>query len=675
MIRRLLLFVLLVVASAQQATAREIYPLNDGWQFFFRSENDSEQARIVSLPHSWNNNPLAGYRFDEATGHYLQELYIPTEWSQKRLFLKCYGAQSVANLFVNGTHIGEHRGGGTAFTFEITEQLRYGMTNTIQLLVSNNFRSDVLPVSTDINLYGGLHRGVELIVTDHTAISPLYLGSDGILVHTKEATPERVEGSIEVHLLSSPQCDATLRIEILNARNKVVCTRTQRLRGRQEETVWVDFGFEMPELWNPDDPHLYTVRATVQGSECNDSVGIKTGFRSLSIDPTTGWIAINGKAQQLRGVVVHHDNATTGLPSTEDYDTDLALIEELGATAIRSAVMPHGNYFYDQCDQRGLLVWIDSPLHRAPFMADYDYFSTPLFEQNALDQLREIIAQHNNHPSVILWGIFSRLVPRGDSLHTLLRRLNDEAHRLDPHRLTVACSDQDGPINFLTDLIVWHQELGWQRGTTEDLSVWRNQLKSAWSHLRSAISYGGEGLLGMSRLGVERTKGQGWSSERRQATFHEAYCHELQADSLFWGTWIENMFEYGSARRPYSLNGCGLVTLNRREKKDAFYLYRALWNKRQPTLHLADRRYRMRSDTLQHFTVYSTQPNPVLLVQDDTVALHAYAPCQYRSDTVTVKGSAQVKVSAGTLGDGSFIQIGSLLKPVGRLALPQTTGR
>ena len=668
-----LIFTLVAALMALTASARQTYPLNDGWHFFFRTENDSEQARIVSLPHSWNN--MAGGRhLEEATAHYQQEIFIPAEWSDKRLFVKFYGAQSVANLFVNGTHLGEHRGGATAFAFEITKQIRCGTTNTIHLLVSNNFRSDVLPVSTDINLYGGLHRGAELIVTDHSAISPLYLGSDGVLIHTKSADEKLVQGTAEIHLLTAADCDATLQLEILNERNKVVCTRQHRLRGQTEGAVKIDFSFEMPRLWSPEQPNLYTVRASLKGSHCSDEVSVKTGFRTLSIDPATGWIAINGVARQLRGVVTHHDNAAGGLLSTQDYDNDLNQIVDLGATAVRSAVMPHGSYFYDQCDRRGLLVWIDSPLQRAPFMADYDYFSTPLFEQNALDQLREIIAQHINHPSVAMWGIFSRLVPRGESLHALLRRLNDEAHRLDPHRLTVACSDQDGPINFLTDLIVWHQELGWQRGSADDLSVWRDQLKESWSHLRSAISYGGEGWLGMGPLGVQ-SRHKGWSSEHRQAAFHEAYCYELQADSLFWGTWIEHMYEYGSARRPYHLNGCGLVTINRREKKDAYYLYRALWNEKQPTLHLADRRLRMRSDTLQHFTVYSSFEQPLLMVEDDTVALHRYAPCQYRSDTVVVKGSAQVRVSAGTVGDGMVIQIGSLLKPAERLALPQTRGR
>ena len=350
------------------------------------------------------------------------------------------------------------------------------------------------------------------------------------------------------------------------------------------------------------------------------------------------------------------------------------MVQDLGATAVRSAVMPHGKSFYELCDQKGLVAWIDLPLHRAPFLGDMAYFSTPMFEENCQQQLREIIFQHINHPSVAMWGIFSRLQPRGDGLINLIKSLHTEAHRIDPSRLTVACSDQDGIINFISDLIVWHQEVGWSRGTTDDVALWRDQLRKDWSHLRSAISYGGEGWLGMGPLGVQ-SRHKGWSSEHRQAAFHEAYCYELQADSLFWGTWIEHMFEYGSARRPYHLNGCGLVTINRREKKDAYYLYRALWNEKQPTLHLADRRLRMRSDTLQHFTVYSSLEQPLLMVEDDTVALHRYAPCQYRSDTVVVKGSAQVRVSAGTVGDGMVIQIGSLLKPAERLALPQTRGR
>lgn len=667
--RLLLLSITLFVAWA--STAREVYPLNDGWHFFFRTENDSAHARLVSLPHSWNNNPMATTDFRETTGNYLNEIFIPIEWREKRLFLKFYGAQSVANLFVNGHHVGEHKGGSTAFTFEITDRIRIGTNNTLQVVVSNNYRSDVLPVSTDLNLYGGLYREVELIVTDQEAISPCYLGTEGVLVRPTEIDETEVRGTIETRLALHPQSDVTLRLEILNGEGKPVYTRSQRVRGAQQHER-IPFQFKYPKLWSPDDPHLYTINVTLTGEQSADRVTVRTGFRSITIDEQSGWLAVNGVAKQLRGVVMYHDNADGGKLTPSDFDTDLEFVHDMGATAIRSAVMPHNRYLYERCDEQGLLVWVDLPLHRAPFMGDVAYFSTPIFEENGLQQLREIIAQHLNHPSVAMWGLFSRLQLRGEAMHDFLNRLNEEAHRLDPTRPTVACSDQDGQINFITDLIVFRQTIGWQRGSAEDLTVWRDQLKKEWSHLRSGITYGGEGFLGMSQLGIQRTRDREWISEQQQARFHEEYCRNLDADSLFWGTWIENLFEYGSARRPYGINGEGLVSLNRNEKKDAYYLYRALWNKEQPTVHLVNRRHRMRRVDRQQFTVYSSAGEPTLLVQDDTISLHRYAPCQYRSDTVTLDGNVQVRVSAGGLGDGAIIQIGSVLRPQRRLAPPQT---
>lgn len=659
--KRLLLLAALL-ATAAAACAREVYPLNEGWQFFFKTENDSGNARIVSLPHSWDTDPMAGAGFIETTGHYLNEIYIPAEWSEKRLFLKCYGAQSVADLFVNGFFAGEHRGGSTAFVLEITDRIRFGSNNQLQLVISNNSRSDVLPVSTDINLYGGLYRGVELIVTDRNGISPLYYGTDGVLVYPEEVNAEEVKGTIEIHLLEDAASDATLDIELRSADDRVLFVRSHRLRGKNTALQRIPFSFRYPTLWEPGQPSLYRINVRFEQGSDRDSVSVRTGFRTVAVDGQAG-LTLNGEPLRLHGVVLHHDNAEGGMPKAADYDEDLRIVQDLGATAIRSAVMPHGQYLYDRCDERGLLVWIDAPLHRAPYLAETAYYSTPLFEQNAEEQLREIILQHQNHPSVIMWGLFSRLVPREERMIDFLKRLNEQAHRLDPTRPTVACSDQDGAINFITDLIVWRQEVGWQRGSAADLDLWRDQLATNWSHLHSAISYGGEGFLGMTQQRMQRLREQPLLSEERQTRFHEAYCKQLDGDTLFWGIWIENLFEYGAARRPYGIDGHGLVTLNRREKKDAYYLYRALWNTSQPTLHLAERRQRLRFDERQSFTVYSSAGDPVLTVGDDTVALRRYAPCQYRSDPVRLSGHVAVRATAGDYSDGTVIQIGNALKP------------
>lgn len=663
-----LLCLLALLASIGSLTARDIYPLNDGWDFFFKSENSSDNARIVSLPHSWNTDPMAGENFRETTGNYLREVYIPSEWSQKRLFIRFYGARNVADLFVNGAHIGEHKGGATAFTFEITDYIRFGMDNSLQVVVSNNFRSDVLPVSTDMNLYGGLYREVELIVTERNAISPLYYGTEGVFVRPTRVDKERVEGEVEVHLLTNPHTNATLHLEIFNQNGKKIYTRSHAIVGRQT-SARVPFLFELPELWSPEDPNLYTVVVRFSNESFRDEVQLKTGFRKVGIDEKSGWITINGKPMRLHGVAYHHDNALGGIQDDAALDEDLRLIQELGATALRSAIHPHRHYLYERCDEQGMLVWVDMPLHRAPFIGDVDYYSTPAFELNGREQLREIILQNLNHPSVIMWGIFSQIVPRGDQILEFAKSLNEEAKSLDKSRLTVAVSDQDGPINFITDLIAWRQDVGWDHGSTEDLKLWRNQLAKNWSHLRSAVTYGAEGFLGMNTRASQQSQRNNWLSESRQTRFHEEYSRHLEADSLFWGVWVENIFEYGSSRRPYSLNGNGLVTLDRREKKDAFYLYRTLWNKEHRTVHLVDRRYRMRDRMEQQFTIYSSEANPTLHINDEAVRLKKVGQNIYRSDSMQLRGLVQIRVSAGGIGDGVTIQIGNVLRPHSRPGL------
>lgn len=665
--KRLVLTLLLLLAAAS-AAAREVFPLNEGWRFFFKSENGSDNARHVTLPHSWNTDPLAEGYFRETTGNYQNDMYIPAEWASRRLFVRFYGVQSVADLFVNGCHVGQHCGGGVAFTFEITDKIRFGADNALLMVVSNSYRNDVLPTSTDANLYGGIYRPAELIMTERTAVSPLYLGSDGILVHPSAVDAGRVEGEVEVHLTAKGENNCMLTLGIAAPDGTPVFTRRQRAR-LDGKPVAVPFSFADPQLWSPAAPALYTVSVTLGDEQTLDSVAVRTGFRAIGTSPGDGFL-LNGVRIPVRGVALYHDHALSGgTLRPKDYDEDLALVRDLGANAIRSALMPHAQYLYDRCDEQGLLVWIDLPLHRAPFLGDVAYYATPQFERHGEQLLREIIAQNMNHPSVVMWGLFSRLWMRGDNVVPYLRRLNETAHAMDPSRPTVACSDQDGELNFVTDLIVWRQDVGWRRGSTDDVTLWRDQLLRNWSHLRSAVTYGGSGFIGHKSYTAQAAPRQNWMPEENQTRFHEEYARNLQNDSLFWGTWIANLCDYGSARRPYGINGAGLVSFDRQARKDAFYLYRALWNGGSPTLHLVDKRRRLRDQERQAFRVYSSAGAPVLTVCGDTVAMHEYAPCQYRSDSVSVLGTVPVRVAAGELADSVTLRVGNVLKPK-RLQVP-----
>ena len=662
---------LLLLAACASVQAREVFPLNEGWRFFFKSENSSDNARHVTLPHTWNADTGAGGHFLETTANYQNDMYIPAEWASKRLFVKFYGVQNVADLFVNGYHVDAHRGGSTAFTFEITDKIRFGEDNALLVVVSNNSRDDVLPASTDMNLYGGIYREAELILTGKTAVSPLHLGSEGVLVRQNSVTSALVEGEAEIYLTSAGESTCMLTLDITAPNGRKVFTKRQktRLDGRP---VVIPFSIADPQLWSPSSPALYRVTASIGEETVTDSVTVRTGFRNIQVT-TAGGLTINGERIPVHGVTLYHDNAISGgAVLAQDYDADLQQIRDLGANALRSAVMPHAQYLYDRCDEQGLLVWIDSPLHRSSFLGDVAYYATPQFEQNGIQQLQEIIAQNYNHPSVVMWGIFSRLWMRGDDVTPYLRRLNDTAHEMDRSRPTVACSDQNGGINFITDLIVWRQDVGWRKGSTDDVAVWHNQLQKNWSNLRSGVCYGGSGFIGHKSYTAQAAPRSNWMPEERQTRFHEEYVKNLQNDSLFWGTWINNMFDYGSARRPYGINGEGLVTIDRRERKDAYYLYRALWNERKPTLHIVDKRRSLRDRNRQAFSVYSSVGAPTLFVGADTVAMTQYAACQYRSDSVEIQGIVKVKAVAGEQCDSVTLRVGNVLKPK-RQPVPRRT--
>lgn len=653
---------LLLLAICASTQAREVFPLNEGWRFFFKSENSSDNARHVTLPHTWNTDTGGTGYFLETTANYQNNMYIPAEWATKRLFVKFYGVQSVADVFVNGYYVGGHKGGGTAFALEITDKIRFGSDNALLVVVSNNYCDDVLPTSTDMNLYGGIYREAELILTEKTAVSPLYLGSDGILVRQNSVGEDRVEGEAEIHLVTGGENSCVLTLDITAPDGSRVFSKRQKAR-LDGKPVTIPFSVDAPRLWSPASPALYRVSVSIGDATVTDSVAVRTGFRSIAATPAGGF-AINGIRIPIHGVTLYHDNAISGgALIAPDYDADLSQIRTLGANALRSAVMPHAQYLYDRCDELGMLVWVDAPFHRSSFLGDVAYYATPQFEQNGLQQLQEIIAQNYNHPSVVMWGIFSRLWTRGNDVTPYLAKLNAAAHALDPSRPTVACSDQDGNINFITDLIVWRQDVGWRKGTTDDVTVWRDQLQKGWSHLRSGICYGGSGFIGHKSYTAQAAPRANWMPEERQTHFHEQYAKNLQNDSLFWGTWINNMFDYGSVRRPYGVNGAGLVTIDRRERKDAFYLYKALWNKEEPTLHITDKRRTLRDGERQAFHIYSSAGAPTLLAGADTLAVTEYATCQYRTDSVSLRGTVEIKAIAGPLRDSVTLRVGNVLKP------------
>ena len=653
------ILIILAVMAYFSVDAREIYSLNNDWRFFFKDENSSDGARFVNVPHTWNLDALTGSRsYNQTTASYLRELYIPAEWSDKRLFLRFHGVKSVADVFLNGEHIGEHRGGWTAFTIEITDKVRFESDNSLHVMVSNAYHNDILPTSTEMNLYGGIYRDVELIVTEPTTITPTFYGTDGVMINQHNVSRERVDAEAVIYLTSTKEPTCAVNFSVIGPDGYAAVKKSLRAK-TDGKAVTIPFAFETPELWCPSSPNLYDVQIVVGA----DTLTLRTGFRKIEVSADKHF-TINGKTIPVKGVALHHDRTIAGgaiLP--QHHEEDLALIRDMGANAVRSVTAPHARQLYNLCDEQGMLVWVDFPLTQAPFLSDIPYFSTHRFEDNGRQQVREIIAQNYNHPSVVMWGIFSLLKPRGEKMIAYIKELNSLSKKLDPSRPTVACSNQDGDINFITDLIVWQQSLGWDKGKIADLKIWQELLASKWNHLCQAVSYGaGYRDIEPADEAVHTKYRSSNTSAIWQRNFHEGYVGELNDNNIFWGTWINNMFDFGSIRHPSGVHTGGLVEMDHHTIKDTYYLYRALWNRKSQTLHLKGKtnQYRSRSD--QRVKFYSSLAEPVLMINGDTIKSSCVGPCQYESEILQMRGRNTIQVTAGDMSDQMTLTIGNVLK-------------
>ncbi len=652
--KKFALHILLILSVVSTVSAREIYSLNSGWKFFYAEENSSDNAREIALPHTWNLDAFVGNgTYLQTSANYQRTLFVPAEWKGKRVFLRFHGVQSVADVFVNGRHIGEHYGGYTAFAFEITDKVSYGYNNALLVAVSNAMRNDVLPTSAEENRYGGIYRDVELIVTEKTTVSPLYYGTEGIMVHQTEVSKERVSGKVDIALLGKKDSSHNVTVDFLAPDGYVSLSKTVKAK-IDDNLLSVPFTIENAELWSLGSPRLYTVRVTIG----DETVEVKTGFRKIEVTAEKKF-TINGRRVRVRGVLLGHDRMPKGnAVSKAEINSDLALVREMGANAVRSMVGPHSQHLYNECDRLGMVAWVDFPFVRAPFLSDIPYYSTPRFEMNGVQQLHEIVLQNINHPSVAMWGVFSML--RGNSKQQMdyIRKLNSTAKKLDATRPTVAMSNQDGEINFITDLIVWQQAVGWHSGEITDLDLWQGALRTSWNHLRQAVCYGessnGVRFSSATAVGCNNSV----AAKARQQRFHEGYSHLVDED-LFWGVWLNSMFDMGSARYVRGVRNSGVVAGDHKSRKNLFYLYKSQWNRRQPTLHITDKERTIRAEEKQVLTVYSSLGRPVLTINGDTVACENVARTIYRTDTLQLKGANSIKVSVADKSDEMTLTIGN----------------
>lgn len=601
--------------------------LNDNWQFRFGHQVEKNTVARVDLPHTWNAQDALSGRTDykRGLGHYERRLFVPADWKGQRLYLRFEGANSIADLFVNGRHAGQHRGGYGAFVFEITDFVNYGKANTLRVSVNNAETLELMPLVGDFNFYGGLYRDVHLVRTGPTCISLLDHGSSGIRLVQDSVSKDyaAIRALVALSNGSDTATQAEVLLRLLDGDREVAAQRlTLTLPPDSSVEGSLPVSLRRPHLWDGRrDPFRYRAEVSLwrNGHEV-DRVEQPLGLRYYHIDPERGFF-LNGRHLPLRGVCRHQDRSEVGNAlRREHHDEDAAIMAEMGANAVRLAHYPQAEYFYDLMDRYGFIVWAEIPFVGPGGYSDEGFVNLPTFRQNGREQLVELIRQHYNHPSIVVWGLFNELSMRGDDPVPYIKELNDLAHREDPTRLTVAASNTDGALNFVTDAMAWNRYDGWYGGTPAGLGQWLDHMHTTHPDLRIAISeYGaGASLYHQQDTLVKTVATSFWHPENWQTHYHMANWREISARPFVWGSFIWNLFDFGAAHRHegdrVGINDKGLVSFDRRTRKDAFYFYKANWNKEVPLLYLAERRCTRRTRPVQTFMAFTNQPEAELFV-------------------------------------------------------------
>ena len=562
---------------------------NEGWEF----SKDGISWQKVTLPHTWNavDGQDGGNDYWRGCASYRKEFdHVPGE---NRVFLEINGAFSIAEVFLNGTNLVHHAGGYSTFRTDLTDKLQ--AKNVLLVQVDNSANDYVYPQKADFTFYGGLYRDVNLIEVPRHHFDLTTDGTPGIHV-----TPI-VKGTTAYVTVETRQCgegDVTMTVAGMVKRvpSDHGCAKAM-------------FEIGNVHLWNGvEDPFLYEAKAEFGG----DCVMTKFGCRSFAFDPEKGFI-LNGKVYPLRGVSRHQDRWGLGNALTiREHQEDMDLIREIGANAIRLAHYQHAQEFYDLCDEYGMIVWAE-----IPYITEH----MPKGRQNTLDQMRELITQCYNHPSIVCWGLSNEIAVHGvsDDLIENHRLLNDLCHQMDPTRPTAMAHafmlEQDSPLVSLPDVSSYNLYFGWYLGTLEQNDQFFDNYHAKYPDRVMGFSeYGADANVQFQSAHPQ----QGDYSEQYQCLYHEYILGCIDRHPWLWSTFCWNMFDFAADGRDeggaHGLNQKGLVSFDRKTRKDAFYLYKAAWNHTDPFVHICGRRYVNRTEDVSEVRVYSNCREVTLLV-------------------------------------------------------------
>ncbi len=586
---------------------REIININRKWSFRKGSgavESVPADWDFVNLPHTWN--AIDG---QDGDNDYYRGVCCYAKVISRSEFpeAECYylefkGANSIADVYIGGKKLAHHEGGYSTFRVEITEH--FGENTLVAVTVANPDGVPVYPQMADFTFYGGLYRDVNLIAVSESRFDLDFYGGCGITVTPMiDGRNARVE--IE-SFITNGRSSQNIVYTVRDTEGKAVA---QAETAVDEKTV---ITIENVNLWHGRrNPYLYTLEALlVEDGKTIDNVKVRFGCRSFEIDADKGFI-LNGEEYPLRGVSRHQDRWGVGnalLP--EHHREDIELICETGATTVRLAHYQHDQYFYDLCDEKGLVVWAEIP---------YISKHIPQARENTVSQMKELIIQNYNHPSIVVWGLSNEITMNGSDADLLEnhRILNDICHETDKRRLTtIACvsmCDTDDPYIQIPDVVAYNHYFGWYGGETSMNGPWFDSFHEKYPHIPIGISeYGCEALDWHTS-----SPAQGDYTEEYQAYYHQELIKQIEKRPYLWATYVWNMFDFGAdARNEGGENGQnhkGLVTFDRKYKKDSFYAYKA-WLSDDPFVHLCGKRYVDRVDDVTKVTVYSNLPEVELFV-------------------------------------------------------------
>ena len=626
---------------------REIIKLNSSWSF--TKEASAVPSAIdaawdvVNLPHSWNaiDGQDGGNDYYRGTAYYAKTISKSELPVTDRYYLEIRGANSSADVYVDGKALAHHDGGYSTWRVDLTDAL--GENSLLVIAVDNSANQTVYPQMADFTFYGGIYRDVNLICVNQSHFDLDYYGGPGIMV-TPTVSGANADVEVQVFLTNAVE-GQNVKYTIYDQDENVVATQVS-------SQAKVTFTIENVHLWHGrKDPYLYCCEAELMdGDQVIDNVCTRFGCRTFKIDPDNGFI-LNGEEYPLRGVSRHQDRWGFGnalLP--EHHEEDINLICEVGCTTIRLAHYQHDQYFYDLCDEKGLVIWAEIP---------YISKHMPTARENTISQMKELVVQNYNHPSIVVWGLSNEISIGGsdDDLLENHRILNDLCHEMDKTRLTtiaaVSMCKMDDPYLQSPDVVSYNHYFGWYGGDTSMNGPWFDKFHAMHPNIPIGCSeYGCEALNWHTS-----DPRQGDYTEEYQAYYHEELIKQLFTRKYMWATHVWNMFDFGAdARNEVGENGQnhkGLVTFDRKYKKDSFYAYKA-WLSDEPFVHLCGKRYVDRVEDVTKVTVYSNQPAVELFANGVSLGVKEAADHFFYFD-VPNAGKTELKAVAVDCTDESVI--------------------